>query len=249
MKKIFLLVFLISCSAFSQKKGNAFKAGEFLKFKITYGLLSAGFITLEVNSVSKNKMNLFHVNGKGWTNGVVDLVFSVNDNYQTYFDKHTSRPYHFIRKVDEGGYIKNKEIYFDFQDHQAKVIDHKRDSQNYFFIQNDVQDMLSSLYYLRDLNFDALTSGDIIRFNMFFDEQMNKINLRFKGREYIQTKFGKVKTLVFKPMVQTGRVFKDKETVTLWITDDKNKLPIKVKANILVGSIKAELIEFNGLAN
>ncbi|MDH3322267.1 MAG: DUF3108 domain-containing protein [Flavobacteriaceae bacterium] len=249
MKKIFFFVFLISSTVFSQKTGKAFKEGEYLKFKITYGLLSAGFITLEVKSVSKNQMNLYHVNGRGWTNGMVDLVFSVEDNYQTYIDQKTLRPYHFIRKVDEGGYLKNKEIYFDFLKHQAKVIDHKHSSQNYFFIQNDVHDMLSSLYFLRSLNFAALKTGDIIGFNMFFDEQMNKINLRFKGREYIQTKFGKVKTLVFKPMVQTGRIFKDKETVTLWITDDKNKIPIKVKANILVGSIKAELIETKGLAN
>ena len=75
------------------------------------------------------------------------------------------------------------------------------------------------------------------------------VELHYKGKDIITTKFGKVKTLVFKPMVQSGRVFKDDETVTFWVTDDKNKLPLKIKASILVGSLKAELFQYKGLAN
>lgn len=249
MKKVFLLLFFISFHAFSQKSAQAFKKDEFLKYKIHYGLLSAGFMSLEIDSKVIKNEKLFHVNGKGWTTGVVNFIFPVEDNYQTFFYQKNIKPYHFIRKIDEGGYLKNKEIYFDFQKHQAKVIDYKHNTEKSFFIQNDVQDMLSSLFYLRSLDLSHLETNDIISINMFFDEQMNKIKLRFKGKEIINTKFGKVKTLVFKPMVQSGRVFKDKETVTFWITDDKNKLPIKIKAAILVGSVKAELIEYKGLAN
>lgn len=249
MKKISLLLFFISFSIFSQKNVQAFKEGEFLKYKINYGLLNAGFMSLETNSKVINNKKLFHVNGKGWTTGMVNLFFPVKDNYQTYFDKNTLQPYHFIRNVNEGGHIKNKEIFFDFEKHQAKVINHKYSTEKSFFIQNDVQDMLSSLFYLRSLDLSNLKANDIITINMFFDEKMNKIKLRYNGKEIIKTKFGKVKTLVFKPMVQAGRIFKDEETVTFWVTDDKNKIPIKIKAAILVGSIKAELIEYKGLAN
>ena len=116
-------------------------------------------------------------------------------------------------------------------------------------IESDIQDMLSTLYYLREVNFDTLKIGDVISVKMFFDQETYKTNIELLKREVLKTKFGKVKTLVFRPAVVEGRVFDDKETVTLWITDDKNKIPIKIKASILVGSLKAELIQYKGLAN
>jgi hypothetical protein len=73
--------------------------------------------------------------------------------------------------------------------------------------------------------------------------------LRFLGREVLNTKFGKINTLIFRPMVQSGRIFKAQESVTLWITDDANKIPIKMKADLAVGSLRAELEQYKGLAN
>jgi len=248
-KKILYLFLYIGFCSFAQKSNIPFKNGEFLKYKLSYGLLNAGFLTLDMQTHLHNQEELLHVNGKGWTTGMVNLFFSVDDNYQTYFNPKTMQPYRFIRKIEEGGYIKNKEIYFDFKSYQAKVIDYKHHTEKYFEIKKDVQDMLSSLYYLRTLDFNYLYVNDIITFNMFFDSQTNLIKLRLIKRDVINTKFGKVKTVVFKPMVQEGRVFKDKETVTIWITDDLNKIPVKIKASILVGSIKAELIEYKGLVN
>lgn len=248
-RNIYFLIFLISSIGFSQNNTPPFKEGEFLKFKINYGLLNAGFASLEVNTFIKDQDTLFHANGKGWTTGMTDFFFPVNDNYQTYFYQKRTIPYHFIRILNEGGYKKNKEIFFDFNEQQAKVLNHKHNTEKSYFIEKDVQDMLSSLYYLRELNFDSLVDGDVITIKMFFDQETYKLNVRLVKRNVIKTKFGKVKTLVLKPMVQGGRVFKDKENVTIWLTDDKNKIPIKIKAAILIGSIKAELIEYKGLAN
>ncbi len=246
---VYLLLFLIPSIGYTQVNTSAFESGEFLKYKINYGLLNAGFMSLKIESSQINNKQLLHVNGKGWTTGIVNFVFPVKDNYQTYFYQESMKPFKFIRKINEGGYIKNKEIYFDFEEQQAEVIDYKHNTKKSFFIQNDVQDMLSSLFYLRSLDLSNLKINEVITLNMFFDEQINEIKLHYKGKDIITTKFGKVKTLVFKPMVQSGRVFKDDETVTFWVTDDKNKIPIKIKAEILVGSIKADLIEYKGLAN
>jgi hypothetical protein len=99
------------------------------------------------------------------------------------------------------------------------------------------------------MNFDTLNDGDMFTVKTFFDQEIYKIKIVLVKRDIIKTKFGKVKTLVFKPLVLEGRVFKDKETVTLWITDDKNKIPIKIKASVIVGVLKAELIEYKGLTN
>jgi hypothetical protein len=82
---------------------------------------------------------------------------------------------------------------------------------------------------------------------MFFDDETTKFKLKFVGREDIKTKFGKVSCMIFKPYVQAGRVFKEEESLTVWISDDDNKIPIRLKASLAVGSIKADLEAFKGL--
>jgi len=67
------------------------------------------------------------------------------------------------------------------------------------------------------------------------------------GKEVIKTKFGKVKSLKFRPLVQKGRVFKEQESLTIWISDDQNKIPLRIKATLKVGSLRADLTRFKGL--
>ena len=248
-KQIILVFFLISFNSYTQENIQAFKEGEFLKFKISYGLLNAGLGTLEIRSAEKNSESQYHVIGKGWTTGIVHFFFAVEDDYQTYFDEKTIQPKHFIRRVNEGGYSMNKEIFFNYDSLHAKVIDHKYTTEKIFKIHEEIQDMLSALYYFRTKELGDLKIGETISIDIFFDQEINNFKLKLIGREDLKTNFGKVKTLVFMPIVQVGRIFKEKESVTLWVTDDKNKLPIKIKASILVGALKAELIEFKGLSN
>ncbi len=249
MRKVFFLLFFISSISYSQIVTPAFKHGEFLKYKLSYGLINAGYASLELKAHFENEIEMIHVIGKGWTTGMTDFFFHVMDNYQTYFDKNKMQPYRFIRKIDEGGYTKNKEILFDFKSNSATVIDHKKSTENTFPIHAKVQDMLSSLYYLRTIDFNTLKEGDIIGIDMFLDNEIYKLHLIFKTREIIKFNNKKIKTLVLQPTVQEGRIFESNESVTFWISDDMNKIPIKIKASILVGSIKAELVEYKGLTN
>jgi len=249
MRIAFYFLFFISSISYSQTKISAFKNGEFLKYKLSYGLINAGFATLEIENHFENETEMFHIIGKGWTTGMTDLFFSVQDNYETYFTKNSIQPYRFIRKIDEGGYTKDKETLFDFTNNSTTVIDHKRGKKKSFVIHDKVQDILSSLYYLRTIDFSDLKEGAIINIDMFLDDEVYPLQLILKAREVIKFNKKKIKTLVFQPTVQEGRIFKSNESVTFWISDDLNKIPLKIKASILVGSIKAELIEYKGLAN
>jgi hypothetical protein len=249
MRIVFFLLFFVSSISYSQTKISAFKNGEFLKYKLSYGLINAGFASLEIEDHIENETEMFHVIGYGWTTGMTDFFFPVIDNYETYFTKNSMQPYRFIRKIDEGGYTKDKEILFDFQNNSATVIDHKKNKKKSFEIHDNVQDMLSSLYYLRTIDFSDLKEGAIINIDMFLDNEVYKLHLILKAREIIKFNKKRIKTLVLQPTVQEGRIFKSDESVTFWISDDLNKIPLKIKASILVGSIKAELIEYKGLAN
>lgn len=249
MRKILLLLILISFYGFSQNTTESYRAGEYLKYKINYGLINAGFATLEISDTLINAYPLHHVIGRGWSAGMVHLFFPVEDDYQTFIHKESLQPYRFIRKINEGGYTKDKEIFFDYEKKEAKVINHKNKTEKTFTIVNDIQDLLSTLYYLRNQDLSSLNKEDIISVNMFLDNEIIEFKLIFKGKETINTKFGKVNTMIFNPLVQEGRIFKENEGVTVWITDDKNKIPIKIKASVLVGSLKAELVRYKGLSN
>lgn len=245
---ILIGIVLFTLTSFKPSSKIPFKDGEWLKFRVHYGLVNAGYATLEVKDAQKNGKSVYHVIGEGWTTGVAKVFFKVNDNYQSYFDKETGLPYHFIRRVDEGGYIISKDKYFDHQKKEVIVKDHKRKTNEVYKI-NEVQDMVSAFYFLRKKDFTNFKNGDELAINLFFDGETTPFKLRLLDREEISTKFGKVKCLKFRPFVQAGRVFKEDESLTVWITDDDNKIPIRIKASLVVGSLKADLDEYRGLSN
>ena len=131
---------------------------------------------------------------------------------------------------------------------KATVNDKKHNETTVFSFPEDTQDMISAFYYLRNqLDTENIKTGDVVEMNMFFDKENYKFRLKFLGKEVLDTNFGRVRTLIFRPYVQSGRVFKEKESLTVWISDDNNKIPLLVKADLAVGSLKATLTEFKGL--
>ena len=116
-------------------------------------------------------------------------------------------------------------------------------------IQPTVKDVVTTLYYLRNNpKMETLKKNDEVSMDMIFDDdEIYQFRLRFLGKEKITTPLGEINTLIFRPLVQDGRVFKEQESLTLWISDDRNKIPVKIKASLRVGSLVGELISFNGL--
>lgn len=256
-KSITLFLLITNFVFFGQSTPNinkssdyAFQKGEWLQYRMSYSnFLNAGYATLKVRGARNNNSNAFHVLGDGKTSGLVGLLFKVKDNYQTYFHQESLKPYRFIRKINEGGYTKNKEILFDYESSEALVKDFKHNTEKTYSIDHDIQDMLSALYYIRNQNLGNLKLNEEIKLKLFFDQEIYIFKLRFLGKEVLKTKFGDVKSLIFRPIVQSGRVFKEEESVTIWVSDDKNKVPLKIKASLAVGSLRADLDGFKGLAH
>ncbi|MBR9913245.1 MAG: DUF3108 domain-containing protein [Algicola sp.] len=251
MKKILLIIGAICCLQFSNaQEKNAFQDGEWFKFRMSYsGFLKAGNATLSVNETKLDGRPVYHVVGKGWTTGAIKWFFKVKDRYESYFDVETGMPYRFIRKIDEGGHTKDIEIAFDHTKNEAFVENKKHKTQKTIATEKDVQDMVSAFYYLRN-NYETenIRVGDVVSLNMFFDEENYNFKLKYLGRETIDTELGgKMKTLKFRPYVMAGRVFKEQESLTLWVSADDNKIPLKIKADLAVGSLRADLEAFKGL--
>lgn len=248
MKLLFkITLFLVSINLSAQNK--AFQDGEWFKFKVSYsGFLSAGYATLKVDNAILNGKEVYHVKGYGKNTGLSRIFFKVEDNYETYMDKKQDIPYRFVRDINEGGHTRDIVVDFDHNKNLALVHDRKKNTKNSFSFPDGVQDMLSTFYYLRN-NLDTryIKPGEYTDVDMFYGDESFKFRLKFLRRELIKTKFGQIQTLVFRPYVESGRVFKEKESLTVWISDDDNKIPLKIVAELAVGSIVAELDEYKGL--
>ncbi len=249
MKKLLLILFAIGAFQTSFSQEPSFGDGEWFQFKMSYSnFLKAGNATLTVTDTKLGDKDVYHVVGKGWTTGMIKWFFKVEDQYESYFDKSTLMPYKFIRNINEGGYTKNIEIDFDQANNKAYVNDKKHNEKSVIDTRPNIQDMVSTFYYLRDnLHTDGLKIGDEVRIDMFFDKENYGFKLKYLGEEVINTDFGKVESLKFRPYVMAGRVFKEEESLTLWVSKDKNKVPLRIKADLAVGSLRADLDAFKGL--
>ncbi|QYA27172.1 DUF3108 domain-containing protein [Gramella sp. MT6] len=249
MKKLFAITILFCLVGTAQLYSQqAFEEGEWFKFRIHYGIFNASYATLEVDETKLGNKPVYHIKGKGKSTGLLSLFFKVDDDYQTYIDKRTGKPYKFIRKINEGGYTKDLEIDFDHDENKAHVHNKENNQRQSYSVPNNVHDMLSAFYYIRNqIDTDGLKPGKEMRLNMFIDDENLDFKLVFLGREVIKTKFGKLATLKFRPYVLAGRVFKEKESLTFWVSDDKNKIPVKIEADLAVGSLDADLDAYKGL--
>ena len=208
MKKIIVLALFFLSVSFDTLQDTPFDTGEWFKFRIHYGLVTAGYATLEIKDALKNNKKVYHAIGRGYTTGMSKWFFKVEDNYETYFDKVTGKPYQYVRKINEGGYTRNEEGFFNQDKNTILVKDIKNNTSQSFNTPENIQDIVSTFYYLR-----------------------------------------KHPCMIFRPLVQAGRVFKEQESLTVWVSDDANKFPLRIKASLAVGSLKADLESFKGLSN
>lgn len=251
MKKLVVVLLFTSffSNGFTQELRKvtvtAFKRGEVLKYRVHYGFIDAGTASIEVKDENTliGGRNTFHIVGIGITKSSFDWFFKVRDRYESYIDEQAMTPWLFIRRVNEGGYIINQNMVFDQIKHTV--------NSNGKIVKTppNIQDMVSSFYYARCLDFSNAKKGDLFTIPSFVDNKLFNLQIKFMGTETIKTDFGKIKCMKFVPVIQTGRIFKNENDLKIWITDDANHIPIRAEADILVGSIKMDLLSYSGLAN
>jgi hypothetical protein len=230
-------------SSLRSVKQDAFKVGEELSFTASYGFVNAAEAKLKVQQTNSKVSNraAYHFVGTGRSLGAFSWFFNVDDRYESYVDQDALVPWLFIRRVNEGGFKLSRDVYFNQNDTTAKV-----DGKVYKTVPN-VQDLLSAFYYCRTLDLQKSKAGQIYTIETFFDMENYPMRIKFLGRDTIKTDLGKVACLKFRPLLQEGRVFKEEEDMTIWISDDQCKVPIRLKTDLLIGSLKLDLTEYKNL--
>jgi hypothetical protein len=256
-KQLFLIFFILHCSflivdaqELKKVENTAFNRGEQFTFRAYYdsfltGKVTAGEATLEINSDNKafNGRNTYHVIAKGKSKGVFNLFFKVDDQFDSYFDEDYLVPWYFIRNTREGDYRKNDEVRFN---QLSETVSSKTSNKK---LPLGTQDIISAFYFARTLDFTNIKTGDNFNISYFLDDSVYNAVIQFAGREDIKIGLGTFHCLKFKPMVLKGKVFSQAYAMDIWITDDKNRIPILAKSAVVVGSVKLELIKYQNLAN
>ncbi len=228
------------------KPNEAFKAGEILSYRLHYGLMDAGVILMEVKpqilEVSGRKV--YHIVGNGYSKGTFDWFFKVRDRYETFVDKDAMLPWMFVRRVNEGGYIINQDYTFNHYTNKVDVGDGQK-----IEIPSGTQDMISAFYSARNIDLTNAKIGDVFTINSIVDKEIWPLKIRYVGKEQLTCDIGTFNCVKFRPIVQKGRIFKSEDDLNVWLTDDKNHIPLRAQAKLLVGSIKLDITSARNLAN
>lgn len=255
MPRLLIIIFLLSClSVFPQSyrtvNNTAFVRGEKLTFRVAFnssltGSITGGKATLEVkdNNKALNNRSTYHVVGEGKTTGFIELFYKVNDRFESYFDQDALIARQFIRRTRENNYKKDDLVVFRQEDLLAVSL------TKIVKVPANIQDVISAFYYARTLDISNLEPGGIIHIPFFLDDSVYNSRVIFKGRETVKTKLGKFKCIAFRPMVATGYAFDDPYPITIWLTDDANRIPILIESEQSVGRARVELLSYSGLAN
>jgi hypothetical protein len=218
---------------------------ESITFHVFYNVagiyVNAGTANFTNTLEKLNGKPVFHIVGDGKTNSSYDWVFRVRDRYESYIDTASLQPLKFVRNVNEGGHKQYENVSFNHSANTAVTTD------GVYKVPNCVQDVLSSIYYARNIDFSKYKVNDKIPFTMFLDNEVYNMYIRYLGKEEIKTRYGKFKAIKFKPLLVKGTIFEGGEKMIVWVSDDANKIPIRIESPIIVGTVKVDMMSYKNL--
>lgn len=262
MKKClgFLLLFFSLLSAAQNTctvNNQAFQSGEYLSYRIDYNWgavwLETGEVSFTTTLIDLNNTKVFHFIGDGKTYKKYDWFFKVRDKYESYADTLTLKPLRFTRNVNEGRNSAQDDYVFNFKKNKIYTFEARNKKPvklDSIKLKSCTNDVLTAIFYSRCLDFSLYKSGDTIPITFVLDGKIYPSYMRYIGKEIINTElFGPIRCIKFCPKLLEGTIFRSGEEMTVWATDDENKIPVYVKTPITVGYIKVHLIKYSGLRN
>ncbi len=233
-------------------KNVAFKAGEEFVYKVYYNWnfvwLSAGEVTFRVREVNGE----YHLSAHGGTYKSYDWFFKVRDKYDTYIDKQSLLPRLSIRNVAEGKYRLYDEVNFDRAQGKATSLRGKTKevaTPAEYTVNPCVHDVLSVIYYARNVDYTNMRAGQDFPINIFIDKEEWNLKVSYLGKDENKKirGMGRFRTVKLSPQVIEGFVFKKDDRMTIWATDDANRIPLMIETPVSVGSVKVVLKSYKGL--
>lgn len=235
---------------------TSFIPGEELQYRVSFGFITVG------KSVTRVDKNLYAMNGKpcyridayGETSDWISWLSKVDDNWGAYLDTATVSTQMSYRKIREGRYRLDEETWFDHQAGKAEVkVRDKRtgifSKRKTFLIKPYATDLIGGFTHLRFIDFSKIRKGDTLSIAGFLEDTGYHLKILYAGREVVPTKVGNIPCHVLIPRMPRNRLFDGENSVRVWISEDKNRIPVKIEAKMFIGSTGIELTGFKLLRN
>jgi hypothetical protein len=247
-KTIAILALLLTLSTLTSNAqvGVSIGTNEKIDYEIYYAFVTGARMTLQTDLVTENGEELIHLVAKGNTVGLIDKIYNIMEDYESWADKTTLLPKHALKNVRESAEYKR---YITYQfDHENHTVKSSRSGESK--IEPDCFDIMAACYKVRAMDLTNLTPGETIKINTFFSEENWPLILKYVGIEDVKiSKLGKISCYKFVPVVEVSGLFSDKNALTMWISADQNKIPIRAQMSLVVGSAKMDIVKYENLPN
>ena len=221
---------------------QAFNPGETLTYEISWSkIIIAGTAVMEVKEEKlPNGKKAYRFIASSRSVGVVDKVYPVNDRVQSLFDPQIMQSLSFNLNESHGKRKRQRTLTFD---HAGRTVVSRvnNDPPQTLTIPDQVQDALSSLFYLRTMDDFTIGKNHVIDVH---DSGKNwSVEVLTLGREKVKTPAGEFSTIKVKTFPRYDGVFMNKGEIFIWLTDDIRKIPVLMKSTISIGSIVTNLTD------
>lgn len=236
-------------------KNTSFSRGEQLEYKVTVFGLNVGQAITRVDSRSYNinSRPCYKIDAFGKTTGI-SWIYRVDDNWGAYIDTAAMVTHVAYRKLRENDYRKDEQVTFNHDEHKAHVrVMNKEtgvyENVNNFDIPENATDLVGGFIQMRFFDFKKIKPGDTVAISGFFEDQSYKLQIIYKKKEIVHTKLGKIPCHLMVPIMPDNKLFNGENSISVWISDDNNKIPVKIQAKMFIGHTGLELVSFRGLRN
>jgi Protein of unknown function (DUF3108). len=248
---LYILLFSIPAFGFGQEKSTPYVGGESLTYVINY---KWGGINTDVGEAVTNlsySNGMFHSVIKGRTYKFYDLFFTVREHFESKFYDDPIKPHYFFRDTKEGKYRIKNTFHFDNKNNtiKARIQKYDRKPKDTVLVANgNTYDLPSLFYKVRRIDFNNVPIGVKQPISFAIDSDVYNFYYIYKGREIKRISgLGTFKTLKFTVKLVAGEVFTGEEEMTIWVTDDENKIPLLFESPIIVGKVAGRLSAYKNL--
>ncbi len=248
--KVFFILIFILLAGFDTVYADEpvrYGPGEKLRYNINFSFVPAGDAYLSVERDTLKDREVWHIILLGRTSGLADVVYKVRDRYECFMDPVTQLPIKAIRDIREGNYRRYNEVIFNYDARKDSAVVYSQ-HRGKIVVPKNIYDILTGFYYFREhyagYPFRMKETVDI---RTYFTDEVWPLRLCYLGKEVVKVNGKKVRCLKFGPVTEVGRAFKSENDMAMWLTDDENFLPVKIRINLKVGSFRVDLKEYEGL--
>lgn len=258
MSKSLLVIASLFCLGFVAQEPlrnipqRSFGLGERIEYRVHYGFINAAeaVVTIENKLARVNDRPCYKITVSGKTTGAADLLTKVRDSWQSYVDTTAILPHVFTSNKREGNYKNNEKVIFDHEINNIRRIDlNKKGEQKAYKGPNGIQDVVSGYYYLRTIDFSNFKVGQSVAVKAFFEGEFYDMKMKYQGKAVVDTKYGKAKVIKINPILPKNSFFEDENSVRIWVSDDANKIPLKIEVDLKIGALVMDIKKYSGLKN